>query len=129
MTKSQEQLEIDNCELNHVLLTQQTFVSSKSREEKAYFEQAIQPKLIANLLAKKGAPFLISIGGQRRNIDVVVDGDESGTLGVVPHEYRSDPMLFVSEQLCKPILASSLKFNKLTIRWSSLQLPDLRVPP
>ena len=77
MTKSQEQLEIDNCELNHVLLTQQTFVSSKSREEKAYFEQAIQPKLIANLLAKKGAPFLISISGQRRNIDVVVDGSST----------------------------------------------------
>ena len=86
----------------------------------AFYRDIIQPKLIANLKAKKGS-FVISLTGATRDADVVVGGQ----LGVVPNSYYGSPMKFVREEICQKILNSQFKFERFEVRWNPEALPNL----
>ena len=113
---------IKESEIDHALSTLKTFVEQKTFEEMAYYMEKIQPKLIVNLKAKKG-PFLISLNGETRDVDVVVGGSH----GVMPNAYFQSPMKFVKEVICEPILSSQFKFERFEVMWNTEKFPDLNM--
>lgn len=109
-------------ELGYAESALQTFVKQKSSEECAFFTSVFQPKLIANLKAKKSA-FVISLRGETSSADVVV----SGVHGVVPNAFQSSVMKFVKLVLLEPIIASQFKFEKFEVKWDQEQYPNLNL--
>ena len=61
-------------------------------------------------------------GANRNAIDVFINHE----MGVVPNAFQGDnPFKFVICAICKPILASKIKFEKLEVRWNPEDLPNL----
>ena len=97
-------LGVQDSELSHAMQALETFVNQKTREELAHFNSVIQLKLRANLLCKKAAPFLVSLGSSSRAM--TARSADINIAKVLPEHYKGAVLEFVIDQLCKPLLNS-----------------------
>ena len=104
----ESKLEVEMSESIHQETTLQLNVNQRTSEELAYFKAVIQKQLLSNLKVKRTS-FVVSLG-QKENADVVIPR-------VMPNEFENDPMRFVLEVICVPLLTSDHQFDRLEICW------------